>query len=59
MGNWIGRQAVETLMTACLTVLVVVALPFVGLYRLACWAELQAVYGGDEKARDKQRWRGT
>lgn len=50
--------AIQTLVTVCLVVLVLVALPFVGLYRLARWAELQAVYGGDEKARDKERWRG-
>lgn len=49
--------AVATFMTACLAVLVVVAAPFIGLYRLARWAELKAVYGGDEKARDKDRWR--
>lgn len=49
--------AVGTLMAACLAVLAILALPFIWLYRLVRWAELQAVYGGDEEARDKDRWR--
>lgn len=33
------------------------ALPVVAMYRLARWAELQVAYGGDERARDKDKWR--
>lgn len=49
--------AVESLTAICLIALAIVVLPFIGLYRLARWAELHAVYGGDRKARDKERWR--
>lgn len=46
------------LAVATAAAVVIVALPFIAVYRLLRWAELQYVYGGDTKARDKDRWRG-
>lgn len=54
----IVHLAVTAVMIVSTLVVAVFVLPFVGVYRAAQWAELQYVYGGDAKARDKDRWRG-
>lgn len=52
------HYAETAVLLAFLAFFTMVALPVVAMYRLARWAELQVAYGGDERARDKDEWRG-
>lgn len=52
------HYAVIALMLVASLAVAMIVLPFLAAHRMTRWAELRYVYGGDAKARDKDRWRG-
>ena len=62
--TWIGRMLCRVLFDAVLIVIGLAMMPFVAvvmagnaLFGGLRWLELQAVYDGDEDARDRDRWK--
>lgn len=54
----IVHYTATAVMIGAALVIAAIILPFVAVYRMLRWAELQYVYRGDAQARDKDRWRG-
>ena len=62
--TWIGRMLCRVLFDCLLVVIGLAMMPFVAvimagnaLFGGLRWLELQAVYDGDEDARDNARWK--